>query len=924
MKLIKFFLILSLIFVSNSFANEFPIDPTIKYGKLENGLTYYIRKNNTPKNKVYLKLVIKAGSLMEEDHQQGLAHLLEHMAFNGSKNFPKNEMDNFLSSIGLNLGSHFNATTGFFLTNYEFEIPLDNEENLEKGIQILSDIAGKLDLKDDQFEKERKIVEEEWRQDLGEDNNYITQLLNYLHKGSLLLYRKPVGKIEIIQNFKYQDVIDYYEKWYQPQVMGFLAVGSVDEDKTEQLIKKYFSYLENKSDLIPPNPSVPDFDENQFFFYQNEKEQDIALTLWEKNKFKPLNTFKNYRLTKIKDIVENIFDKRISKLTNENKVDFKYAYISSYKISNEDEYFIVNVDLKSDKLNEGIADFYSIIDQIKKYGFLQAEIDKSKEEIIERLNQFKSAEETRSSYSFVREYTRHFTEDEMISGPEKYLEYTKDVLPTITLQDINGYFNNYIKSENQVLAVKGPESIDNLPNQDQINEIKYQVSLKNIEPYEYEIKKVKLIKEELKGSKIIKTRLYPNSDIKKITLENGAKVYLKKTDFKKDQIVFRAYSPGGYSTASLDILPSAEYADSILSSADIGELTVPEKDELYPTSMLEIYPEIYELSENISGYTNNTYKEDFFKLMYLNFTDRRVKQHHVDNFKERNIDELKIKKQSPKYEFLVEFYNKFYNNNERTAYTTIEKYEKINLKDVQKFYEDRFQNSGDFIFAIVGDFKFEEIEPLILKYIGSLKFKNHKDNFKDQNIRINLSKETVRYEEENPVKASVGRYYNKEFNNTFSERLKNRILFSIIDKLMFNEIREKNKLVYSSYASEFFSQKYPRELVSISMGYVSDPINIDKINKEIDKILSNVKQKNFDHKIFKNQKLSLIKDYEESLNRNYFWINTIIRSERSNENIERIVFYKQIINQITLNDIAKLAKKYFDENYFNSIQLIKE
>ena len=924
MKLVNSFLILSLVFISSSFANEFPIDPTIKYGKLDNGLTYYIRKNNTPKDKVYLKLVIKAGSLMEEDHQQGLAHLLEHMAFNGSKNFPKNEIDNFLSSIGLNLGSHFNATTGFFLTNYEFEIPLDNEENLEKGIQILSDIAGNLDLKDDQFEKERKIVEEEWRQDLGEDNNYVTQLLNYLHKGSLLLYRKPVGKIEIIQNFKYQDVIDYYEKWYQPQVMGIFAVGSVNEDKTEQLIRQYFSYLENKSDLISPDPTVPDFDKNQFFFYQNEKEQDVALTLWEKNKFKPVNNFANYRLTKVKDIVENIFDKRISKLTNENKVDFKYAYISTYNISNEDEYFIVNADLKSDKINEGIADFYSIIEQIKKYGFLQAELDKSKEEIIERLKQFKLAEETRSSYSFVREYTRHFTEDEMISGPEKYLEYTKDILPTITLEDINGYFNNYIKNENQVLEVRGPEIVGNLPNQEQINEIKYQVSLKNIEPYEYEIKKVELIKEELKGSKIIKTRFYPNSDIKKITLENGAKVYLKKTDFKKDQIIFKAFSPGGYSTASLHILPSAEYADSILSSADIGELTVPEKNELYPTNMLGIYPEIYELSENISGYTNNAYKEDFFKLMYLNFTDLRVKQHHVDNFKDRNIDELKIEKESPKYEFLVEFYNKFYNNNERTAYPTIRNYEKINLKDVQEFYKDRFQNSGDFIFAIVGDFRFEEIEPLILKYIGSLKFKNHKDNFKDQNIRINLSRENVKYEEENPVKASVARYYNKEFKYTFSERLKNRILISIINKLMFNEIREKNKLVYSSYAYEFFSQKYPRELISISIGYGSDPINIDKIDKEIDKIFDNVKNKKFDRQIFVNQKKVLINDLKNQQNTNKYWMDSIIRADKYNENFERYAYIEQIINQISLNDISLLAKKYFDENYFNSIQLIKE
>ena len=924
MKLIKSFLILFLVFISSSFANEFPIDPTIKYGKLENGLTYYIRKNNTPKNKVYLKLVVKAGSLMEEDHQQGLAHLLEHMAFNGSKNFPKNEIDNFLSSIGLNLGSHFNATTGFFLTNYEFEIPLDNEGNLEKGIQILSDIAGNLDLEDDQFEKERKIVEEEWRQDLGESKNYVTQLLSYLHKGSLLLDRKPVGKIEIIQNFKYQDVIDYYEKWYQPQVMGLFAVGSVDEDKTEQLIRKYFSYLENKSDLISPDPSIPDFNENQFFFYQNEKEQDIALTLWEKNKFKSVNTFENYRLTKIKEIVENIFDKRISKLTNENKVDFKYAYISTYNISNKDEYFIVNVDLKSDKLNEGIADLYSIIEQIKKYGFLQTELDKSKEEIIENLNQFLVEEKTRSSYSFVREYTRHFTEDEMISGPEKYLEYTEDILPSITLKDINNYFKNYIKNENQILAVKGPASIDNLPNQNQINEIKDLVASKNIEPYEYEIKKVELIKEELKGSKITKTKFYPNSDVKRITLDNGAKIYLKKTDYKNDEILLRAYSPGGYSTVPLEKLPSAEYADSILSSANIGELTMPEKEELYPPSILDVYPEFFELSETITGYTNNAYKEDFFKLLYLNFNSLNIKQHHVDNFKERKIDEIKIDEKNPRYEFLKEFYEKFYKNNERVAYPNIEYYEKINLKDVQAFYNERFQNSGNFTFAIVGDFIFEEIEPLIMKYIGSLNFKNHEDNFIDQNIRINLNKENINYEEESSVKATVSRYYNKKFTNTFSERLKNKILLSVIDKLMFNKIREKNKLVYSSYAYEYFNQKYPREIISISMGYGSDPENIEKINQEIDQILNDVKTKNFDHKIFENQKISLIKDFEENINSNYFWLQSIIKSEKNKENFERVTFYKQIINQITLNDISRLAKKYFDEEYIESVELLSE
>ena len=183
---------------------------------------------------------------MEEDHQQGLAHLIEHMAFNGSKNFPKNEIDNYLSSIGVNLGSHFNATAGYFATNYFFEIPLDKEENLEKGIQILSDIAGNLDLKGDQFEKERKIVEEEWRKDAGEDNTFLKKFFKFLHKDSLLLKRRPIGKIEIIQNFKYQDAIDFYEKWYQPQIMAVYAIGDIEEKQVENLIKKNFNYLKKQ------------------------------------------------------------------------------------------------------------------------------------------------------------------------------------------------------------------------------------------------------------------------------------------------------------------------------------------------------------------------------------------------------------------------------------------------------------------------------------------------------------------------------------------------------------------------------------------------------------------------------------------------------------------------------------------------------
>ena len=239
--LLKTVILIFSIFKSHSaIANEFPIDPNIQKGTFENGLTYYIKENSKPENKVELRLLIKAGSMMEEDHQRGLAHLLEHTAFNGSKNFPKNSIDEYFNSIGLNLGSHFNAYTSFEVTSYDIEIPTNVEGALDKGLLFLSDIINNLDLTNESFEKERKIVEEEILSDLTGGTKYIDIYFEELLKGSKFPKRFPRGDLEVIRNFKYQDVIDYYNKWYQPENIGLFIVGDIDKNEVLKIVKKYF------------------------------------------------------------------------------------------------------------------------------------------------------------------------------------------------------------------------------------------------------------------------------------------------------------------------------------------------------------------------------------------------------------------------------------------------------------------------------------------------------------------------------------------------------------------------------------------------------------------------------------------------------------------------------------------------------------
>jgi len=919
--------IISIIFVLFSSIlkaeNEFPMDAGITYGKLDNGFTYYIRENEKPKDKVYIKLVIKAGSIMEEDSQLGLAHLLEHMAFNGSKNYPKDALDKFMSSIGLDLGSHYNAYTSYLETVYEYEIPTDDPENIATTIKILADISNNLTLEGEAFERERKIVEEEWRSDLGAGKRYLDELLPYIYKDSLLLERKPIGDIEVIRNFKYENAIAYYQKWYQPNLMGLFVIGDVDTNQIKNLIEESFSEF-NNIEVEIPNYKIPDFKEKQFFKYQDEEIDSVTFSVWQRTNFQKLNTFTNFRDSKIYDLIESIYDRRIEELLEKNEITFLNSGISSFQVSDLDEYKIISTTLNEASIKEGIIDFLTFNKQLEKFGFLNSELDLAKENYLRHLQQNITNRETRSSESFANEYQRHFLDDEMISSSEDELKFTKEAMLSITVKDLNDYFKNLIKAKSQIIQIKAPSYIKNLPNEVKIKKLFDEVETKDIKPYDFVLKEVELIKEDLVGSKIIKRARYPKTGVIKLTLANGPNVFLKKTDFKKDEIRIRGYSSGGSSQARDDIYPSAKYAGNILLNADIGELTVTEKQNLYPKDFVNLFTFINGQEEGVKGYSTNEYLETMFELLYLNFTDLRVNQTHVDIFKEDRISQYNIDKEDPTYASNLEYITKLYQNNPRAKYPTEEFYNQINLKDVQDFYIDRFKDGGNFNFVIVGDFEFDEIEGLIEKYIGSLPKVDRKDGYIDHGVRINLGSEEITYEQEDPKKANVTRLYHKKFNNTIKEKYKSSLLHSIIDKIFFDQIREKENLVYSISASHYDSVYKPIELISYYISYGADPTNVEEINKNINIILDKVKKSDFDNKIFEDKKLTLINDYKANLEFNSTWLNAIHSADINNLYLERLMNIETIIKSISKREIVQLAKKYFDGIYFNDIKLISE
>ena len=904
--------------------NVFPLDPAINYGKLENGLTYYIRENSTPENKVSMRLYVKTGSIMEEDHQKGLAHLIEHMAFNGSKNFPKNKIDKFLSSIGLNLGSHYNASASFFKTTYKFEIPTDDLKNVETTIQILADIAKNLNLTPEAFERERKIVEEEYRTDIGSGQKYYDKISKYIYKNSRLLERQPIGDIEVIRNFKYEDAISYYKKWYQPERMGLFIIGDIQSQEIKNLIQKYFGDFKNTEETVVPNYKIPDFEENQFFTYQDALEEDVQFTIWKKDNFKKTNTIANYRHAIIGYLVNDIYYRRMQEVNELNQSAFKAAYVYDYQISDLDMYYLFSAFLRQDSILEGIEDALTFVEQVKRYGFLESELELAKKRQIDHLKQALIEENTRTSEDYIEEYIDHFIYDEMISGLAKEIEYSEDILSSISVEDLNNYFNNHFEDNNRIISIKAPDFINNLPTEQDIENLFKKISQKQIEPYEFEINEVELIKEDLKGSKIIKRKRFPRSNIIKITLENGADVFLKKTDFKKDEILLKAISWGGYSTANMDNLASAKYAEDILNYADLGEISVNEKENLFQENFVDVFPSISEGTEGINGKSNNQNLENMFKMLYLNFTDLRVKQYHVDRFKENKINQYNIDKENPQHQSNLDYRKKLYQDHPRTMYPTDEVFNQINLDDVQNFYEDRFKDGGSFDFIIVGDFEFETIEPLIEKYIGSLSNLKRDDPYIDHGIRYTKKREYNEYKEDDAKKANIFRAYFKEYNYSYRDKTKLYLLLSILDKMLFDKVREEDNLVYSITSAKYFDKKIPEEIASFYIFYTGDPENVDTINNRIDALIDSIKNKEFDVQIFKDQKVALKKDYDAGLKTNNFWLSSMLNAVKYRQNIEKVTYLNSIVDSITLNEIARLAKQLFDDQYFESADYLSE
>ena len=892
-----------------------PFDSNVKKGILKNGMTYYIRKNSKPENKVDLRLMINAGSILENDDQQGLAHFMEHMNFNGTKRFPKNQLVDYLQSIGVKFGIHLNAYTSFDETVYFLPIPSDNPEKLEKGFQIIEDWAFNANLTPEEIDKERGVVLEEYRLGLGADKRMEDRYIPKIMYKSQYANRLPIGKKEILENFKYDKVVSFYNDWYRPNLMGVIVVGDIDVAAMEQKIKDHFENYKNPANEKPRKTfEVPNHKET-FVAIESDKEAaqtQIQLLYKDYGLRKKPKTINDSKDVLIEGLFSTMLNNRLNQLTNSPTPPFTYGFTyHGGTFARDKEAFQSFAMIDENKQLEALKILVSENERVKKFGFTAGEFERAKNEILSSTeNQFKDKDKTESE-NFVWECQANFLEQQPMAGIEWNYATIQKMLPTITLPQVNRLIKDFLKDDNRVVVITAPEKVGlkKVTEQEVLAAIK--VNTSDLKPYEDKAVAKSLLRNTLKEGTIVKKETNDKIGATTITLSNGAKVTYKKTDFKNDEILLEAISFGGTNLYSNEEMKKVQFANGGLAEAGFSGLNQNDIDKFMAGKIATVTPYINNATEGFRGSTTPKDLEYSFQMVQAYFTDLNIDAAAFEGYKQKQSNFFENLISQPNFYFQQEFYT--YLNKENPRWNglvpTAEKWAATDYQLAYNKYKERFANAGDFEFFFVGNVDEAVMEIFSKKYIASLPSNDTKETAKDLGYRLLKGdlKKVVNKGKDPKSNVTIMYYGDTTYNADEAYLLK--ALGDILTIKLIEVIREKESGVYTVNARGSMN-KVPYGSFNFNISFPCGPENTEKLIastlEELNKIITNGPTQ-IDLDKFKQAELL---EYKKQLKENKYWITNFTKSFTNDSYPEDILGLEAKIKGVTIAQIQDIAKKY--------------
>jgi len=899
---------------------KIPFNPEVKTGTLSNGLKYYIKNNGKPENKVELRLVINAGSILEDEDQLGLAHFMEHMNFNGTKNFKKNELVDYLQSIGVKFGAHLNAYTSFDETVYILPIPSEDPEKLEKGFQILEDWAHNALLTEEQIDSERGVVLEELRIGKGANERMMQRYLPKLMYGSQYAKRLPIGTKENIESFSYESLRRFYKDWYRPDLMSVMAVGDVDVATLEEKIKTHFSRIKPVD-----NPRerkvfyVPNHDET-FVAIESDKEasfSQVQVMFKDSNNAKIEETVEDYRKSIVKSLFSQMINTRLGELRNSENPPFVFGS-SSYGgtwARTKKAYQSFAMTSETDQL-KALKALLEENERVKRFGFQQGEFERAKKRMLAGMERSFKDKDKMESNRIIGEYVRNFLTGEVMPGIEWEYNMYKKELPNITLEEVNGLIKNYLRDDNRVVVITGPEKENlNKVTEAQVNALLNGLKDADIKPYKDEAVATSLItKLPAKGS-ITNTVKDDKLGTTTLTLSNGAKVTYKKTDFKNDQIMFEAFSFGGTSLYSDADYKAVNYANGGLAEAGVNGFDKTQLAKMMSGKIASVRPSIGTYSENLRGSSTPKDLEELFQLTHLYFTALNKDEKAYKSYVNKQKAFLGNMLANPQNYFSIEMGKFMYGKSPRyMGFPTPEDMDAADYNLAYNKYKERFADAGDFKFYFVGNIDEAKLKAYAEKYLASLPSTNSNESYKVSDFRPLTGSHTKIVEKGTDAKSAVRIVYQGPTTYSAKEAHALSSLGEILSIKLIEKLREEEGGVYGAGARGNIS-KMPYGWYNFRISFPCGPENVDKLKNaalaEVDKLIKNGPTEKDLAKI----KEAQILERKEELKENSFWMSLLKNADYQDKDAKSIFSFEDDVNNLTKDYLQDIAKKYLTKGY---------
>jgi zinc protease len=917
------FVIILIFVLATMSAQVVPLNPDVLYGKLNNGLTYYIQKNSLPKERAMFYLVVNAGAVNENTDQNGLAHFCEHMAFNGTKNFPDKGILNYLQSIGMSFGGGLNAFTNSDITCYTLnDVPTNRAGYIDSALIVLREWAGNVSYTTEEINKERGVLHEEWRTGGGASKRMSDKIDKTLFSGSKYADHNVIGEVSIIDKADPDIIRKFYKDWYRPDLQAVIVVGDIEKDAIKAMIEKKFGDLPMRKQAPANVKTLVSDNKDPLIAIATDKEaSNISITVYTKHPGQEKKDLDYVKMRMLSSLYNVMFSGRISEILQKENPPFISAYSGYGGLTKYQDSFITSVTpLNSDPLKSFKA-VLTEVERVKRFGFTASEFDRAKKQLMLSYERSYIEKDKQFSSSIIGGYMSNFTMANPAPGPVYYYELSKTFLPGVTVEQVNSLAVKWMRTENQVITVTGPEKDGvRIPNEMELKGAMSEVLNSKIEPYIDKVLPTSLISGELKGSPVVKQEYIKEIDGTKLTLGNGATVWLKSTNNKADEIRMQGFSNGGTSIISAEDLPSASLASNIKPTCGIGNFSAQDLRKMLTGKVAGVSSTLTDLVEMMNGTSSVKDFETMLQLVYLQFLPTRRDDAAVKSLLQRMKAQYENRKNDP-MSVLSDTLTMVMNNySPRASIINPAYFDRMNLEKAYTIVDDRFKDASDFNFVFIGNVDVEKMKPLIEKYIGSIPDLERKEMWRDNNIGPadgHVAREL--FTEMKDPKATVYVYYHGKMPCTPENVEYLNAVQYILNMRYVESIREKEGGTYGVSVSGSLTSR-PVNNYKFYLSFTCAPERVDYLKKILFDELVNIKNNGVTMDEVQKTRENFLKSFPETMKNNSFIMDRVVNFINNGVYTPLPENSTEIYKNLDGRKIQEMAKKLFVNDYVDIVQ----